>query len=89
MTKWQIVYEGAPTPAVQFGLEALSAAVREYALYWPGVGPENEAMSGIRLSLAGPNGGVPFGVLVLEAWLEEHLKCKSGHLFCESLELRV
>ena len=37
----------------------------------------------------GPNGGVPFGVLVLEAWLEEHLKCKSGHKLVESLELRV
>lgn len=59
MTKWQIVYEGAPTPAVQFGLEALSAAVREYTGYWPGVGPEDDAMSGIRLSLAGPNDGVP------------------------------
>ena len=27
-----------------------------------------------------PNGSVPFGILFLEAWLQEHLECKSFHL---------
>ena len=59
MKKWQIVYDGAPSPTVQFGLVALSGVIHEYARYWPHVGPEDAAFSGIRLALAGPGDGVP------------------------------
>ena len=59
MNKWQIIFDGAPSPTVRFGLEALSAAVHEYAGYWPAVGPENPTFSGIRVSLAAPEDHVP------------------------------
>ena len=59
MNKWQIIADSAPSPQVQFGLEALSAAIHEYAGYWPGIAPEDEAFSGIRLALAAPEDGVP------------------------------
>ncbi|MBO4298635.1 MAG: hypothetical protein J5998_07530, partial [Clostridia bacterium] len=59
MNKWQIIFDGAPSPTVRFGLEALSAAVHEYAGYWPAIGPENPAFSGIRVSLAAPEDHVP------------------------------
>ena len=59
MNKWQIIADGASSPQVRFGLEAVSAAIHEYAGCWPKVGREDAAFSGVRLALAGPGDGVP------------------------------
>ncbi|MBR3502953.1 MAG: hypothetical protein IKO07_01765 [Clostridia bacterium] len=59
MNQWQIIFEGELTPPVRFGVEAVSAAIHEYARYWPHVGPEDAAFSGVRLALAAPEDHVP------------------------------
>ena len=58
MNKWQIIWEGELSGPVRFGVRAISAAIHEYARYWPHVGPENAALSGVCLALAGPEDGV-------------------------------
>ena len=47
MNKWQIIWEGELSGPVRFGVRAISAAIHEYARYWPHVGPENAAFSGV------------------------------------------
>ena len=58
MNQWQIIPEAPLSGPVWFGVEALSGAIRSFAPYWPKVGAEDPAFSGIRVALAGPEDGV-------------------------------
>ena len=59
MNQWQIIPDAPLSGPVQFGVEALSGAIRSFATYWPKVGAEDPAFNGIRVALAGPEDGVP------------------------------
>ena len=61
MRPWQIIFDGSPSKQLQFGMESLSAAIREYTNYWPHIGEEDARFSGIRLRKAAPQDGVPAG----------------------------